>query len=280
MHKTWPIVEKVILAVGLVLFGVFVAKAFAQNVPQSYQTTQSLQPGIIVRLSPSNGSYIEPLSQASQTDMLGVVVSPDDAPVSLSNNSTQQQTFVASSGEYDVLVSSQGGPIEIGNYITISSLDGVGMKASATQKIVLGKAVQAFDGKTNVASSVTLTNSNGSKQTVALSRIAVDIGVTHNPLYTSTQSTNGVPHFLAAAAQLVVNKPVGAIRIYAGLAVVVVTLLIAGGLLYAGVRSGVTAIGRNPLAKKSIMRGLITVTLMALIVFIIGLLAVYLLLRI
>jgi hypothetical protein len=50
--------------------------------------------------------------------------------------------------------------------------------------------------------------------------------------------------------------------------------------LYAGVRSSVISMGRNPLARKTIIRNLIQIVLIALIILVTGLIAVYLLLKI
>ncbi|QQS18685.1 hypothetical protein IPL68_01180 [Candidatus Saccharibacteria bacterium] len=58
-----------------------------------------------------------------------------------------------------------------------------------------------------------------------------------------------------------------------------VTIFMTGSLLYGGVRSSLVSIGRNPLAKKSILRGLIQVVILGLTVFVIGLIAIYLLLK-
>ncbi|HSD55938.1 MAG TPA: hypothetical protein VLA92_02180, partial [Candidatus Saccharimonadales bacterium] len=106
-----------------------------------------------------------------------------------------------------------------------------------------------------------------------------EVTVAHNPLYEKEEDV-GVPKILSKAAELVTNRPVSAFRIYASLAVFALSLIVAGCILYAGVRSGVTSIGRNPLAKKTIWRSMIQVTIMSLIVFVIGVFAVYLLLRI
>ena len=85
---------------------------------------------------------------------------------------------------------------------------------------------------------------------------------------------------MAEAAEIVTDKPVGALRIYASLAVLVLAIIIAGILLFSGVRTSMTAIGRNPLAKKSIMRNLLQLILIAMIILTIGVIAVYLLLKI
>lgn len=266
-----------ILFSGSAIWAFNLGRTTAQNVPQGYLSSQTLQPGLIVQLDPKNGSYIKPLTQANQTKMLGVVVTQNNTPLSLSNNSSQQQTYVASYGEYEVLVSTQNGPIKVGDYISVSAIGGVGMATDSSQQIVLGKAVQAFDGRANTVGSATLTNKLGQRQTVALGDVPVQIAIGRNPLY--AKSPNGVPHVLASAAQIVTNQPVSALRIYAGLVILGVTLIIAAAVLYVGIRSSITAIGRNPLAKRTIIRGLISVIVTSLIVFIIGLLAVYLLLK-
>ena len=252
--------------------------AAAQDVPQGYQSDQPLQKGQLVRLKPGDETKVEAVTQTGEASMLGVVVSAADAPVSLSNNADAQQVYIATAGKYEALVSTQNGTIEIGDYIAVSSLAGVGMKAGTGQKAVLGKALGAFDGKSRAESTATLTDSAGQKRQVALGHIAVDLGVGHNPI-AEVKTAGGVPKSLSRAAQVVTDRPVSALRIYASLGILIVAVIIAGSILYAGVRSGITAIGRNPLAKSSILRNLVTVTLMSLIVFVVGLTAIYLVLR-
>ncbi|HUS26201.1 MAG TPA: hypothetical protein VMY99_02550 [Nevskiaceae bacterium] len=269
MHKR---IALLVLAAG-VLCGLGASVA-AQSVPQGYKSDTALQKGLIVRLKSGDGSTVEPLVQADAAEMLGVVVASNAAPVSLSSTENVQQVFVATTGQYSVLVSNQNGTIKSGDFVTISSLNGVGMKSTTTQTVVLGKALAGFDGKSGVE-----TTAKVNDKQVSLGRVAVDITVAHNPLYSGNDVT-GVPHVLSEAAGLVTTKPIGAVRIYASLAVLIVAIFIAGGVVYSGVRNGMVAIGRNPLAKQSIFRSLIQVTLMALIIFVIGLFAVYLLLRI
>jgi hypothetical protein len=266
------------LVFGLMGLFAMAASAHAQDLTQSYGSDQTLQIGTIVSLKSGDSSKVVALKQSSATDMFGVVVSATDAPVALSYDTNQTQVFVATYGNYNVLVSNQGGQIHSGDYITISSLDGVGQKAGSSQSVVVGKALASFDGISNVESTTTLTNSIGSKTTVALGRIPVAISVSHNPLQRSFSSN--LPGFLQKAAQSLANKPVTDARVYVGIAAMLITMIIVGCLLYAGVRSSMIAIGRNPLAKRTIMRNLLQVTLISLIVFIVGLFAVYLILKV
>lgn len=254
------------------------ATVVAQNVTQGYQTDQALQKGMIVRLKPGDPKKIEAVSQASGAEMLGVVVSSGDAPVSLSNVDAGSDAFVATYGRYNVLLSDQNGAIKSGDLIAISSLAGVGMKADGSQELVIGKALQDFTGKDGSDGQATLDTSTG-KRTVNLGRVQVEISIDHNPFY-QKDTQPGVPGFLTKLVQTVTDRPVSAFRIYASLAVLLASVIIAGVVLFAGVRSGMVAIGRNPLAKHSITKNMIQVTIMSLIVFVIGVIAVYLLLRV
>lgn len=281
MTKHKRLFQRFVVISGLLLFAVFTAGgviAQAQNVTTGYQSDQVLQKGMIIRLKQGDKTKVEALTQNEASEMHGVVVASSDSPVSLSDPSADHQVYVATFGQYDLLVSTQNGSIKQGDYITISSLAGVGMKASSTQQLVIGKAGKSFDGASDVESKMTLTTSNG-KKNVAIGRVPVEVSIAHNPLYEEDKEA-GVPDFLSKAAEFVTDRPVSAFRIYASLAVITLSIIIAGSILFAGVRTGMIAVGRNPLAKGSIIRNLVQVTLMSLIVFVIGVFAVYLLLRI
>ena len=269
------------IVLGLILFVGTVTKVLAQDVAQGYLSDKPIQLGIVVQQKPGDPTRVQPLSQEAEEEMLGVVVAPNDAPVSISNSDEKEQVYVATYGEYDVLVSNQNGPIAVGDTIAISALDGVGMRSDDGRASILGKATEAFDGKTKIQSTARLKNSLGGTQTVTLARVKVNVNVAHNPAYNPpVAAPDGVPSFLAEAADIVTDKPVGALRIYASLAVLLLVVIISGVLLYSGVRTSMIAIGRNPLAKKSIMRNLLQVILIAMIILTIGVIAVYLLLKI
>lgn len=264
----------VVLAIG------GVAAVRAQNVTTGYKTDEVLRKGMIVRLNPKDPKKVEALTPQHAADMLGVVVASNDAPFSLSDADGSSEVFVAAVGQYPVLVSTQNGGIKAGDMISISSVKGVGMRGDSFQSVVLGKALQSFSDATNsVESTTSLTDSNGKKTEVALGRIMVDVTVAHNPNY-SGEAIPGVPRFIARAAEIVTDKPVQAVRIYAGLGILLLSLLTAGWILYAGIHTGMVSVGRNPLAKKTIMRNLVRVTLMSLIIVVLGTIAVYLLLRV
>ncbi len=243
---------------------------------QAYSTTSPLQSGTIVQLDGHDSSSVEALTQSNVSDMFGVVVPANSSPITLSNpDATSTQAYVATSGSYNVLVSTQDGDIASGNYITISAIDGVGMKAGTTQPLVLGKALESFNGS-NSLSTASLKAASGTSVNVDIGSIPVAISVAHNPLMLNT--TTNLPAFLQKATQAVTTKPVSTSKVYLGLAIIVIATSLSGGLMYAGVKSSIVAIGRNPLSRKSVLRGLLQVTLIALTIFILGLFGVYLLL--
>jgi hypothetical protein len=276
MNKHKRFWRSVVLGLALPLV-TLVGLAGAQNVTQGYLSDVALQNGMIVRLKPgSNESKVEPVTMDSQKDMFGIVVSNSDAPVSISDPD-QTQVFVATYGKYAVLVNTQNGTIKSGDLITISSIKGMGMKATRNEEYILGKALSGFADNSNAIGHATL--DDNLKTEVALGRIMIDISVAKNPTYAG-DTVDGVPSFLQKAANAVSDKPITALRLYACLAVMFICVVVAGMIIFSGVRTGMTAVGRNPLARKSILRNMITMTMMAMVIVIIGLVAVYLLLKI
>ena len=261
----------------LALFGLvmsFPSIVSAQTVSQGYGVTGVVQKGMIVMLDPKDSRKVQALTNKTDKAMHGVVVSANDTVVSLGGDSSNAQVYVASNGKYDALVSNQNGAIKSGDIISISALDGIGMKADSRQGVILGKALSGFDGTKNVSGNAALATSSGKKD-VAIGFIQIDIG---NPLAVSV-SGPPVPAFLRKSGDSIAGKPVSTVRLYVSLAILLITIFMTGSLLYGGVRSSLVSIGRNPLAKKSILRGLIQVVVLGLIVFVIGLIAIYLLLK-
>lgn len=247
----------------------------AQSFTQGYGTSESLQRGMIVQINKDDTTKVSALSKASQDQMHGVVVDPSDAQVSIRSDDTK--VFVATTGRYPVLVSNQNGTINSGDYITISSISGIGMKAGTTNQLVIGRALAGFNGKQNVISTAEVTDATGQKQTVSIARIDVDVKVSQNPMRLISEQI--IPAFLRRAAESVADKPVSAVRVYVSVAVFFISTVLAGSLMYAGIKSSIVSIGRNPLSRKSVTRAMFQVIISGLIIFITGLFGVYLILK-
>lgn len=242
---------------------------------QGYGSDETLQRGMIVRIKKDDATKVSALKYEEMPDMHGVVVDSNDAPVTLSAEG--QKVFIATGGKYEVLVSTQNGEIKAGDYITISSLSGIGMKANAAESHVVGRALSDFNGKDAVVSTTEIKDSANNTKNIAIGRLFADISVSRNPNYGPPDS--GLPEALRKAAESIAGKEVNTARVYIAVVIFVVSTIIAGTIMYGGVRSGIISIGRNPLSKKSIIRGMLQVVIFGLIVFILGLFGVYLLLK-
>lgn len=243
-----------------------------QAVAQGYASDSPLQPGMIVRLDSSNSQKVVPLDLSNIDKMLGVVVSASQASVTLGNNNASNQVFVTNYGRHNVIVSTQNGPIKVGDYITISNISGVGMKADGNEGLVLGQAAGSFNGTTGVVGTSTLTSSNGQKTTVNLGSVPVDISITSNPLAVGPK---GLPTFLEKVTRFATNKSVSAIRVYLSMFIVLVGIVLTITIIYSGVKNGIISLGRNPLAKKTIGGSLVRVVVFGIIIFAISLGAAY-----
>lgn len=263
---------------GLILLITLSAKLplEAQNLTQSYNSDQSLERGMIVEIDKSDPSKVKASSLTNISQMHGVVVNANDAPVALSTAGNKY--FVAKNGQYEILVSNLGGKIAIGDYITISAISGIGTKAGIVEEAVIGKALEVFDGQANVIESSQVKNSAGKDIKVQIGRIKADIAVGRNPLQKAKDPN--LPSFLKKAAEKIAGKEVSTVKIYLSALVFFVSSAVSFVLMYGGVRSGVISVGRNPLSKKSIVKSMLQVIVTGLIVFLLGLFGVYLLLRI
>lgn len=247
----------------------------AQALSQGYGFDQPLQRGMIVRLKDGDATKVAPVSQDAMDKTHGIIVDPNDAPVRLSGDGNK--VFVATGGHYDVLVTNQNGTIAAGDYITVSAIDGVGMKAGDREPIVVGRALAAYDGKTGALSSTDIKDSTGTSHSVTIGRVSVDVDLAKNPLLRATEPN--LPEFLRRASEAIAGKPVNTVRVYIAVVVFIVSTVVAGVLLYGGIRSAIISIGRNPLSKKSIIRSMIQVIIVGITIFLTGIFGVYLLLK-
>jgi hypothetical protein len=255
------------------------AASYGGGSVQGYGADVPLDNGMIVQLTGKDSNQVKIATHADAQNMFGVTADRNQLPVTISQG-LKNEVFVAVSGTYNVLVSTQGGAIAAGDYVTLSSVDGVAMKAGMKDKdaTVFGRAASAFDGKGVTLGTTPLKDTSGKTYGQAtLGSIPVTIDIRSNPNQKSTKVN--VPSFLERVGLTIAEKEVSPIRIYLSIAIAVICLIASMIVLYAGIRSGVISIGRNPMSKKSIFHALIETILTSLLILIVGLFAVYLLLR-
>jgi hypothetical protein len=132
----------------------FYAAAFtasSTDVAENYSDVDNdLAPGDLVALANDGTTYdIVKATAANQSDVIGVVsTSPGILLSGISEDGTTNLTNptpVALSGRIPTNVSTENGPIAVGDYLTISSVSGVAMKATSPG-LAIGRALEAYDG--------------------------------------------------------------------------------------------------------------------------------------
>ncbi|HEY5267513.1 MAG TPA: hypothetical protein VII94_00010 [Candidatus Saccharimonadales bacterium] len=250
-----------------------------QSTVQSYGTSEALRPGIVVQIDPKNIENVIPASQSTITRTFGVVVNPSLSAIAVNKStSSSNSAYVSSDGNYQMIVSDQNGPITLGDYLTLSAVDGIAMKDNSIEPVTVGQASSSFNGTSGVIGTEKLPLSNNSYQTVHFGIIYASVSIAHNPLIASENSV--VPSFLVDFSKGVVGRTVSAWRIYVALIITLAICVIVGSMLYGAVKSSLTAIGRNPLSKNTLFKGFIQSIISAVIIFISGLFLVYLLLKV
>lgn len=253
----WKLVAVILL--GLTLFFSLSSKTQADNVVFGFRTKGNIIPGNIVALDKDQPNTVILAPAGDPGRIYGVVIESKQAPITIQDANTQ--VYVATSGSYPVIATAEKGDIKTGDYISLSSKDGVAAKASDKTPFVLGRALEDFKAAAN--GDIT-------------GKANVQISPGANPFL---KNDIGVPKFLRRLTEAVAGKPLSAVRIYVSLAMFVVAVAASAGLLAVGVKNGMIAIGRNPLSRHSVVQSLGQVVAVAVAIFITSLFGIYLLLR-
>lgn len=259
-------------ATAALLVIVWPAVALA-SLSQGFATSSTIPPGSLVSLdAKASGSVV--VTDLTNVDRLfGVAVPNSSASISLGASSTNGQVQVLTTGSATVLVSTAGGPIRVGDYITVSPIAGVGQKATVGNKVrVIGTAQTDFDGTGSNVTKQSIDTTTG-KQEVAIGQIPVEVSVSS---YTQdTTQTTIVPAWAQKLAATIAGKAVSPVRIIVAGLILLVAVISVSVLLYAAVRNSIISIGRNPLSRGAVLGGLLQVTLIAALILGVSAAAMY-----
>ncbi len=228
-----------------------------------------LQPGMVVALSEEgtpDQPKVERASLDNATKIIGVSTTPDSELITVASGT--QTVYVQTTGEVDAFVSDLNGGVGKGDLLALSPLRGVLMKADSTTSAIVAIALEGTDGKSSETKSI---DESGTKRDVAVTGIKVnlDYKAPSNQRLLETDSS------LERLGYALTGRDVGEIRVLSAVIIFLIVLVAEGGIIYGAVSSAITALGRNPMARKIILGEMIRVIAIALIVLILGVLAIY-----
>ncbi len=264
------------LLVGCSLFGLLVAglspaNASSANISHSFQATTTIPNGSLVSLDPTRSSYVQLANSSNGQRLLGVAVDSTDSLLAV--DASPSSTQVATTGVATVLVSTLNGPILVGDQISVSPFNGVGMKADQGSYII-GQAQTNFGASTAGAKTEMVKDTSGKSHQIALGyiRISIALGVSGN-------NANQQENALQRLAKSLTGHVVSTSRVIISLIIAIVALAALITLVYASIYGSIISIGRNPLAKLAVFRTLGSVLIMIGLTTVVAGITIYLLLR-
>lgn len=226
-----------------------------------------LQTGMVASLSTDGDSKVERADQNNSQRVVGVVTTYDKSTVTVASGDSK--LLVENEGEVSAYVSDMGGAIERGSLLVLSPLRGILMKADEhTASPIIAIAAENIT-ESSESADYQVTRGDGAKNT-KITKLRVNLNQQGMTGYAGSDRSA-----LADLGKAIVGKDVGEIRVAIALVIFVLVLIAEGGIIYGAVTSAITALGRNPMARKIIKREMLHVTIVAIAVLTLGLGAVY-----
>lgn len=244
--------------------------AFATGISQSFSSTDQVVPGTLVELGGQSGT-VKSANTDGVEDLLGVVIKNDSAILGVNGAGGVQ---VALSGTANTLVSTLNGDIKAGDKITASPISGVGMKAILSTKVV-GVAQADFKADDAGATKRDIKDKSGKTTSVSIGQIPVLISPAYYVAGLGDQKTI-IPPFIQNLVNAIAGRKVSVVRIIIASIILLFSLSAIFIVLSGAVRSGIIAIGRNPLSQGAVYRSLLHVMLASIGVLLVTFGAVYL----
>lgn len=262
------------LAVTVILAATFFGGVAHASLSQGFPAKDAITSGSLVSLA-SDGTSVEAASLTNVSRLFGVAVPDSAAPISLGGSNATGQVQIVTSGSADVLVSTEGGTIHVGDYVTVSSISGVGEKVPAGSHRIIGTAQADFDGSGSDTAKRTISDSSGAKHEVTIGQVPVVIAIS---TYTNNTGNQGyqLPVWLQNFSNQLAGRSVAPVRIILASIILIVTLISITVLLYSAVRNSIISIGRNPLSRSSVLRGLLEVIGIVIVLMVVAAGAMYL----
>lgn len=254
------------VSVGLfvvVVFSLQVATAIARG----YMSNDSgLQTGMVAALSAD--STVERATQETANRVVGVVTTIDNSLVTVSSGSAE--VLVENEGQAETYVSDANGEVKQGDLLVLSPFKGILMKAGDTAATVIGIASEVSTDATTYPY-----ESKGNQKETQIVKAKVNLNYQGSSMGTAANDST-----LAKLGRRIMGREVSEARVLVALIIFIIVLMAEGGIIYGAVSSAITSLGRNPMAKKIIRSELSRIIIIAIVVLVLGLSAVYIVLKV
>ena len=246
------------------------------NIAQVYAPASgiSIAPGELVSTENAGAGEVTPADTTNGHGLAGISVASEQAVVSVAAGAPAQSVTVVNGGTAAVYVSTLNGAIHRGDRISVSPIAGIGMKA-AVGLYTIGTAEADFSAGTSPVT-YQVPKVAGGTQTVHVGSIPVAILV-GSGIAASEQS--GVIANLQSVAAVVAGHQVSALRAVLSFVIAVVSVGALIALIYGAIHASIDAMGRNLLARRSILRTLTQVTATACLIVAVAAVVLYFTLR-
>ncbi len=234
----------------------------ASSVSESFPANTEFVKGLLVSIKNTIPTTVE-LANVNNKDFLaGVVVAKEDSLIAIAKDG--ENIYVASQGEVQAFVSDINGAVRAGDFIGVSWISGVGMRANTdTDQKLLGIALE--DLNPDSAKLVTdISTPYGSR--------GAHIGLIRVRLFDKEAGPNPSQgdSFIELLASRIAGKQVPYSRILAAAGLFSVSVIISGVFLANAIRGSFISLGRNPLASSPIFTSLLQVSGVSIALILIG----------
>jgi len=249
------------LFIGGIVYGAVVTRG--------YSTKELMPAGTVVSLEKKGSNTIEKATPDNELLIAGVVTGANDSLLDLQPEGSVVR--IATEGGLDVLASTVNGDINNGDKLILSPLAGI--MATDNPELKNGKYLGVSTGTLNDKSpgskQIEVDQSGGGKQKVTVGEIPAKLMISERKPTISSLSTDGNSPVTRLAKQIT-GKSVSMAKVIAACITLFTALMITGVLLYSSIRGTFTALGRNPLSKDSLIKGLIRVIVVSVLVLAMG----------
>lgn len=264
----------VLLAAGTLLLAINFSGVALAAVSQGYVTNDTeLRQYMAVKLAGDDAEGHPVVQSSSIQDIektIGIAVGLGDSLLTVAPVSSE--VYIVASGPTKAYISDINGAVKRGDLLAISPLRGVLMKSTDGTLPTIGQALDDFISQ----KTQTIIAQDADKKPVDVHVAIMSMNVSIKPARaTSSEADNS---WVKSFGKSLVGHEISTVRVIAALAIFFTLMVIEGELVYGTIASSITAIGRNPLARKSIVAQSFRSVRMALVILTLGIGSVALLL--